>query len=51
MLVIATEFKKRILVQFRLVRKLNSKITGAYNEHIAGVRVIKALNREKESLR
>jgi ATP-binding cassette subfamily B protein len=51
MLVVATEFKKRILVQFRLVRKLNSKITGAYNEHIAGVRVIKALNREAESLR
>jgi ATP-binding cassette subfamily B protein len=51
MLVVATEFKKRILVQFRLVRKLNSKITGAYNEHIAGVRVIKALNREVESLR
>ncbi len=50
MLVIATEFKKRILVQFRLVRKLNSKITAAYNEHIAGVRVIKALNREAESL-
>ena len=51
MLVIATEFKKRILVQFRLVRRLNSKITAAFNEHIAGVRVIKALTREEESLR
>jgi ATP-binding cassette, subfamily B, bacterial len=34
--------------QFRNVRKLNSKITGAYNENITGVRVVKALGREKE---
>ncbi|TFH31802.1 MAG: ABC transporter ATP-binding protein, partial [Anaerolineales bacterium] len=42
--------KKRILGQFRLVRKINSKITATLNEHIVGVRVIKALNREKQSL-
>jgi ATP-binding cassette subfamily B protein len=48
---IATQFKKHILGQFRLVRKINSKITAAYNEHIVGVRVIKALNREAQSLR
>ena len=47
---IAAQFKKRILLQFRLVRKINSKMTGAYNEQIAGVRVIKALNREVKSL-
>ncbi|TFH34819.1 MAG: ABC transporter ATP-binding protein, partial [Anaerolineales bacterium] len=46
----ATQFKKRILGQFRLVRKINSKITATLNEHIVGVRVIKALNREKQSL-
>jgi ATP-binding cassette subfamily B protein len=46
----AAQFKKRILGQFRLVRRLNSKITAAYNEHIVGVRVIKALNREQKSL-
>jgi ATP-binding cassette subfamily B protein len=48
---IATQFKKHILFHFRLVRKLNSKITAAYNEQIVGVRVIKALNREAQSLR
>jgi len=50
LIIIATQFKKKILLQFRLVRKINSKITGAYNEQIAGVRVIKALNREVTSL-
>ena len=50
LVVIAAQFKKKILLQFRLVRKINSKITGAYNEQIAGVRVIKALNREVKSL-
>jgi ATP-binding cassette subfamily B protein len=43
---VAIQFRKRILVQYRLVRKLNSKITGAYNENISGVRVVKALGRE-----
>ena len=51
LVVIASQFQKRILVQFRLVRKTNSKITGAYNENINGVRVVKALCREEENLR
>jgi ATP-binding cassette subfamily B protein len=51
LVVIAAQFKKRILVQFRLVRKLNSKITASYNENITGVRVVKALRREEENLR
>jgi ABC-type multidrug transport system fused ATPase/permease subunit len=38
-------------VSFRIVRKLNSEITGAYNENITGVRVVKALGREQENLR
>jgi len=50
LIIVATQFKKRILVQYRQVRKINSKITGAYNEQIAGVRVIKSLHREKDSL-
>ena len=50
LIIIAAQFKKKILLQFRLVRKINSKLTGAYNEQIAGVRVIKALNREVKSL-
>jgi len=47
---VAYEFRKRILKQFREVRKTNSKITGQYNENITGVRVVKALVREEENL-
>jgi len=50
LVVIAVEFRKRILVQFRASRRANSKITGAYNENITGVRVVKALRREDENL-
>jgi ATP-binding cassette subfamily B protein len=48
--IIAVQFKKRIIGEYRTVRKINSKITGAYNETITGVRVIKALNREELNL-
>ena len=48
---IAIQFRKRILAEFRMVRKLNSKITGTYNENITGVRVVKALGREDENMR
>ncbi len=51
MVVVAIWFQKRILEQYRLVRKLNSKITSAFNENIAGVRVVKALVREEQNLR
>jgi len=47
---VAAQFKKRILVEFRRVRKLNSKITGEYNQNITGVRVVKALGREEANL-
>jgi ATP-binding cassette subfamily B protein len=50
LIVIAMQFKKKILVEYRVVRKMNSKITGAYNENITGVRVAKALVREEENL-
>lgn len=50
LLIVAVQFKKHILVQFRLVRKLNSKITGSFNENITGVRVVKALGREQGNL-
>ena len=50
LVIVAVEFKKHILVEFRQVRKINSKITGAYNENITGVRVIKALGREEADL-
>jgi ATP-binding cassette subfamily B protein len=48
---VAIWFKTRILVEYRIVRKTNSKITGAYNENITGVRVVKALRRENQNLR
>jgi ATP-binding cassette subfamily B protein len=48
---VAAQFKKRIILEYRLVRRINSKITGAYNENISGVRVVKALCREEENLR
>ncbi len=50
LVVVAVQFKKRILTEYREVRKINSKITGAYNENITGVRVIKALGREEANL-
>jgi len=49
--IIAVNFRKKILVEFRNSRKANSKITGAHNENIQGVRIIKALGREDENLR
>ena len=48
---VALWFKQRILVEYRIVRKTNSKIVGAYNENITGVRVVKALRRENANLR
>jgi ATP-binding cassette subfamily B protein len=50
LVVVAAQFKKRIILEYRLVRKINSKITGAYNENITGVRVVKALGREEGNL-
>jgi ATP-binding cassette subfamily B protein len=51
LVVVAAQFRKKIIVEFRQVRRVNSKITGAYNENITGVRVVKALCREEENLR
>ena len=50
LVVVAIRFKKKILVEYRDVRKTNSKITGAYNENITGVRVVKSLRREEGNL-
>ncbi len=47
---VAIWFKQRILAEYRITRKINSKITGALNENITGVRVVKALGREKANL-
>ena len=43
-------FQKRILSVNRIMRKLNSKMTGAMNEGITGSRTVKVLVSEKQSL-
>jgi ATP-binding cassette subfamily B protein len=50
LLVVAVRFKRLILTEYRNVRKMNSKITGAFAENITGVRVVKALGREPKNL-
>src|SRR3989304_3309559 len=49
MIYIAVQFRKRILVEYRVSRRKNSKITGAINENFQGVGVVKALLREDEN--
>lgn len=51
LVVISILFQSRILKNFRHVRKLNSHITGAFNEGIMGAKTIKTLVREKEALK
>lgn len=50
LMTIAVSFRQKILVEFRKSRRANSKITGAHNENIQGVRVVKGLGREAENL-
>jgi ATP-binding cassette subfamily B protein len=50
LIVVAAQFKKKIIVEYRQVRKINSKITGSYNENITGVRVTKAFSREAQNM-
>jgi ATP-binding cassette, subfamily B, bacterial len=50
LVVVAVQFQKHILKEYRQVRKLNSQITGSYNENITGVRVVKSLRREEKNL-
>ena len=50
LVIVAVYFKKLILVEYRRVRKLNSRITGSFNENITGVRVTKAFGREEQNL-
>lgn len=45
--VAAVWFQKRILAGYRVVRKTNSRITGAFNEGIMGAKTTKTLQRER----
>jgi ATP-binding cassette subfamily B protein len=47
---VSKKFQKLLLHSSRLVRKINSQITGAYNEGIAAVRTTKTLVREDSNL-
>lgn len=51
LVIVASYFKRKILVEYRAVRKLNSQLTGVYNENITGIKVAKALTREEKNLR
>jgi ATP-binding cassette subfamily B protein len=50
LVLVGVKFKNRIVGEYRTVRRLNSKVTAAYNESIQGVRVVKALTREEKNL-
>ena len=50
LLLTAALFKRKVLTEYRQVRRLNSRVTGAYAENISGVRVVKALGREEANL-
>lgn len=45
--IVAVWFQKHILAGYRLVRKTNSQITGAFNEGIMGAKTSKTLRREQ----
>lgn len=51
LIAVALWFRQKIVRQFRIARRINSIITGALNENISGVRVVKALTRERANLR
>ncbi|WP_027338969.1 ABC transporter ATP-binding protein [Halonatronum saccharophilum] len=51
LVLISLFFQKKILKAHRGVRKVNSQITGAFNEGIMGVQTTKTLVREEENLR
>nr|MBC8416560.1 ABC transporter ATP-binding protein [Candidatus Cloacimonadota bacterium] len=50
LVVLSLFFQKKILKAYRKVRKTNSKITGSFNEGIAGAKTTKTLVREEENL-
>jgi ATP-binding cassette subfamily B protein len=50
LVVLSLFFQKKILKAYRSVRKINSKITGRFNEGIMGAKTTKTLVREEENL-
>ncbi len=48
--IVSVYFQRRILRSYRDVRRINSKITGAFSEGIMGATTTKILSREEENL-
>lgn len=48
--IISVYFQEKILMAYRKVRKINSRITGAFNEDISGAKTTKTLVREEKNL-
>jgi len=48
--IVVAYLRKKILVEYRAVRKINSKITGLFNEGISGAKTTKTLNLEDKNL-
>ncbi|AOT69063.1 ABC transporter ATP-binding protein [Geosporobacter ferrireducens] len=51
LVIISLFFQRKILASYRQVRKVNSRITGAFNEGIMGAKTSKTLVREEENLK
>ena len=51
LVIISVYFQQKILKSYRNVRKINSQITGSFNEGISGAKTTKTLVREKENLK
>jgi len=51
MFIIVAYLRKKILIEYRAVRKINSKITGLFNEGIGGAKTTKTLNLESKNLK
>lgn len=49
--IISVIFQRKILGAYRKVRRINSQITGAFNEGIMGAKTSKTIVREEENLR
>jgi len=51
LVILSLYFQNKILKAYRVVKKINSKITGSFNEGIMGARTSKTLVREEENLK
>lgn len=51
LVILSRYYQRKILMEYRKVRKINSKITGGFNEGISGAKTTKVLVREEENLK